>query len=258
MCNEESSLISFLNFILSQNRMETSVKISKSMLLKSLKEYFLKLGIQDDPDLVFEDWEPLLRKSFFIKNHLVHYNIYTETLTIEIVPTLQLMSRAAETYSINLKSSVINAISDLTFEEFEQLMEELFQRVPWIEKINITQRTRDGGIDFEGTYRDDKSGLRMKLFGQAKHWNSKVGSETLRTFIGSISVRFDSPSIGIFVSTGGYTNDAKAVMLKSPIRILPYDIDNLANLMINHGIGVKTFRIEGKIIDQLFWKEIKE
>jgi restriction endonuclease Mrr len=258
MWHEESSLISFLDFILSQDRVETFVRISRSSLLQSLKEYFLKSGISDDPELVFEDWEPLLRKSFFIKNHLIHYNVYTDTLTIEIVPTLQLMTRAAETYAINLKSLVTNALYNLTFEEFERLMKELFQRVPWIEKIDITQLSRDGGIDFEGIYRDTKSGLRMKLFGQAKHWNSKVGSETLRTFIGSMSVRSTSPSIGVFVATGGYTEDAKAAMQKSPIKILAYDVDSLARLVIDQEVGVKTFKIEGKIVDELFWKEIKE
>ena len=258
MWGEESSLLSFLDSIIRQFPVKTSIKISKSDLKESLKNYLSQSGIDEDPDLAFEDMEPLLRRSFLVKNHLVHYSVYTETLTIEIVPTLQVMNRSAETYSINLKSSVIKAISDLSFDEFECLMKEVFQKVPWAEKVNITKRSRDGGIDFQGIYIDYKSGLRMKLFGQAKHWASKVGSEILRTFIGSISVQSRSPSIGVFVSTGGYTVDAHTVMLKSPVKILSYDIDKLADLMIEHGVGVRNFVIEGKIIDELFWKEIKE
>lgn len=258
MSDDQTSLISFLNFILRKSPIETSVRISKSELTEILRTYFSKMGMQDDPDLVFEDWEPQLRKSFFIQNQLIHYNIYTETLTIEVVPTLEIINRAAETHSTNMRSSLISLICALSFEEFETLMRELFQRVPWIEKINITQLSRDGGIDFEGIYRDRKSGLRMKLYGQAKHWSSKVGSEILRTFIGSISVKSTLPSIGIFVSTGGYTDDAITVMQKSPIKILVYDIDSLVNLMIEHEIGVKAYKVEGKTIDELFWKEISE
>ena len=258
MSLDESSLIAFLDFVLSENPAEAFARIPKCKLLEALKKYLSNLGGPDDPNLVFEDWERFLRKSFFIKNHLIRYNIYNETLTVEIVPSLQLMNRAAETYGLNLRSSVINALSTLSFQEFEQLMREIFQKVPWVEQISITQLSRDGGIDFEGVYRDRKSGLRLTLFGQAKHWNSKVGSETIRTFIGSISVRLSAPAIGIFVSTSGYTDDAKAVMLKSPIRILSYDIVNLADLMIEHEVGVKTFRIEGKVIDDVFWKEIRE
>lgn len=258
MSNDESSLLSFLDFVLSRNRVETSIRIPKSTLLESLREYAVKSQMSDEPTLVFEDWEPLMRKPFFIGNHLIYYSIYTDTLTIELVPTLHLMDRAAETYTANLKASVVKTISDLTFREFERLMKEVFRKVPWIEKVNLTRLTHDEGIDFEGTYLDSKSGLRMNLFGQAKHWDSKVGSETIRTFIGSISVKSKSPSIGIFVSKSGYTDDAQAAIQKSPIKLLAYDVEGLAELMIDYGIGVKTFRIEGKTIDEPFWKEIKE
>jgi len=47
-------------------------------------------------------------------------------------------------------------------------------------------------------------------------------------------------------------------MQQSPIKILAYDVDSLAKLMIDQEVGVKTFKIEGKIVDELFWKEIKE
>lgn len=258
MSNDESSVIAFLNFILDRNHVETSIKTPKSELLELLKDYLSESKMPDDPVLVFEDWEPFLRKSFLIENHLVRYNIYTETLTIEIVPSLERMNRAAETYLMNLKSLIVRAISDLTFEEFERLMGELFQKVPWVEGVNVTRLSRDEGIDFEGTYRDRKSGLQMRLFGQAKHWHSKVGSEAVRTFIGSISVRSGSPSIGIFVSTGGFTDGAKTMMRKAPVRILSYDVNGLADLMIDHGIGVEVFKIEGKTVDELFWKELRE
>ena len=258
MSNEETALVSFLDYILGQNRIESSIRIPKSTLLKSLKEYCANSGVKEDPSLLFEDWEHLLRKSFFIRDHLLTYSIFSETLTVELVPTLQVMHRAAETYSINLKAELVKTISVLSFGDFEQLMEELFRKVPWVENVIVTQRTRDEGIDFEGTYKDHKSGLRMRLFGQAKHLDSKVGSEDLRTFIGSISVRSrGSPSIGIFVSSSGYTDDACAAAEKSPIRILTYDVDKLADLMIEHDIGVKNFRIEGKTIDEPFWKDIK-
>lgn len=258
MSNKEAALIAFLEHVLGQNRIESSIRIPKSALLKSLGEYCKDSGQDEDPSLLFEDWEPLLRRSFFIKDHRITYSIFSDTLSVELVPTVAAMNRAAETHSINLKTELVKTVASLSFGDFEQLMEELFRKVPWIESVNVTQRTRDEGIDFEGTYKDHKSGLRMKLYGQAKHMESKVGSEDLRTFIGSISVRSKgSPSIGIFVSSSGYTDDACTAAEKSPIRILIYDADKLADVMIEHSIGVRNFRIEGKTIDEPFWKDIK-
>jgi restriction endonuclease Mrr len=258
MSSDENSLLSFLDFILTRIHVETSLRISKNGLIKNLKDFLALSEGAEDPEIVFEDWGSLLRKPFFLGNHLIHYSIYTDTLTLEVVPTLQQMNRAAETYSSNLHDLVVKEIERITFKEFEQLMAEVFRKVPWIEKVNSTQLTRDEGIDFEGIYKDSKSGLRLSLFGQAKHWIAKVGSDTVSTFVGSISLKTKEPSIGILVSTGGYTDDANSAIRKSPIKLLSYDKRSLAALMIEYEIGVKSFRIEGKMVDDPFWKDIKE
>ena len=258
MSSDETSLLSFLDFILTRIHVETSMRISKNDLIKNLQDYLSLAEIKEEADIVFDDWGNYLRKPFFVGNHLIHYSIYTDTLTLEVVPTIQQMNRAAETYSANLHSLVIKEITGITFQEFEQLMAEVFRKVPWVEKVNSTQLTRDEGIDFEGVYKDSKSGLRLNLFGQAKHWKAKVGADTVSNFVGSISLRTKEPSIGILVSAGGYTDDAVAAIRKSPIKLLYYDIKSLAELMIEYEIGVKSFRIEGKMVDDPFWKEIKE
>ncbi len=255
---DELSLRQLLEFILKQNSLKTSVVISKAEIMESLRNYYNKLNISVEPSLVFEEFEPLLRvKNFFINNHFIHYNFISEKLTLEKYPSLQFMERASEKYLRYLKEEVVKKLINLNFDVFERLMKEIFSGIPWIEEIEITQLTNDGGIDFTGKYIDSNSGLKMPIFGQVKHWKkSKVGSPQIRDFIGSLVVNSSEPSLGLFVSTCGFTRGVKDVIKKSSTKILLLDVNDLAELMIKYNIGIQTYLIEGKVIEDTFWNEI--
>ena len=91
-------------------------------------------------------------------------------------------------------------------------MHQIFSRVAWAENVKVTGRSSDGGIDFEGMFIERQSGLKSSLYGQAKHWKSKVGSETIRTFIGFVAVKETSKfrsSVGVYACTGGFSEEAQ-------------------------------------------------
>lgn len=262
MLNNREQLLNFLEFlVISESHESHSIKLTRNQLTERLTRFLKRSKIKDDADLVFEAWEKSLREqSRLVRGrYYIHYNIYTEVLTIELLPTVNAMKRVAEIYSTSLKPMTIKRIEDLTFEEFEWLMENVFSRVPWAKDVHITKRTRDGGIDFVGEYMGSKKTSVKTLLGQAKHWKSKVGCDPLRSFVGSLTLESKKkPVVGVYVCTGGFSLDARNVIKESPYKIFTFDLRGLANLMLRHEIGIHKISIRGKTIDERFWDEIKE
>ena len=112
----------------------------------------------------------------------------------------------------------------------------------------VTGSTGDGGID--GTIREDPLGL-DEVYIQAKQYalNNTVGEGALRNFAGAIDAA--GTTKGVFVTTASFTQPAKDYIERSPKRIVLIDGRRLAQLMVQHNIGVRTRRhLEIKRIDE--------
>ena len=117
----------------------------------------------------------------------------------------------------------------------------------------VTGRSGDGGID--GTIREDALGL-DEVYVQAKKYadGNTVGEGDLRNFAGAIDAA--GTTKGVFVTTAGFTRAAKDYVARSPKRIVLIDGEELARLMVRHGIGVRTrARHEVKRIDEDYFDQ---
>lgn len=117
----------------------------------------------------------------------------------------------------------------------------------------VTGRSGDGGID--GTIREDALGL-DEVYVQAKKYavGNAVGESDLRNFAGAIDAA--GTTKGVFVTTAGFTRAAKDYVARSPKRIVLIDGEELARLMVGHGIGVRTrFHHEVKRIDEDYFDQ---
>ena len=117
----------------------------------------------------------------------------------------------------------------------------------------VTGRSGDGGID--GTIREDALGL-DEVYVQAKKYadGNTVGESHLRNFAGAIDAA--GTTKGVFVTTAGFTRAAKDYVARSPKRIVLIDGEELARLMVRHGIGVRTrVRHEIKRIDEDYFDQ---
>ena len=101
----------------------------------------------------------------------------------------------------------------------------------------VTGSSGDGGID--GTIREDALGL-DEVYLQAKRYggSSPVGAGDLRNFAGAIDAA--GTTKGVFVTTASFTSAARDYVARSPKRIVLIDGAELARLMVEHGIGVRT------------------
>ena len=120
-------------------------------------------------------------------------------------------------------------------------------------KGQVTGRSGDGGID--GTIREDALGL-DEVYVQAKKYadGNTVGEGDLRNFAGAIDAA--GTTKGVFVTTAGFTRAARDYVTRSPKRIVLIDGEELARLMVQHGIGVRLRAVhEVKRIDEDYFDQ---
>ena len=101
----------------------------------------------------------------------------------------------------------------------------------------VTGGSGDHGID--GTIKEDALGL-DEIYVQAKKYadGNTVGEGDLRNFAGAIDAA--GTTKGVFVTTAGFTRAARDYVARSPKRIVLIDGQELARLMVQHDIGVRT------------------
>ena len=101
----------------------------------------------------------------------------------------------------------------------------------------VTGRSGDGGID--GTIKEDALGL-DEVYIQAKKYadDHTVGEGDLRNFAGAIDAT--GTTKGVFVTTATFTSAAKDYVKRSPKRIVLIDGEELARLMVEYDVGVRT------------------
>ena len=97
----------------------------------------------------------------------------------------------------------------------------------------------DGGID--GVIHEDALGLDA-VYIQAKRYSpgSNISRPDLQRFVGSMTG--EGASKGVFVTTSGFTSEARDYVRRITQRIVLIDGDRLAELAIRHDVGVRTRR----------------
>jgi restriction system protein len=91
----------------------------------------------------------------------------------------------------------------------------------------------DGGID--GIIKEDKLGLDV-VYIQAKRWEATVGRPTVQAFAGSLEGQ--RARKGVLITTSQFSPDAKDYVTRIEKKIVLIDGEQLAQLMIDHGVGV--------------------
>lgn len=103
-------------------------------------------------------------------------------------------------------------------------------------------KSGDGGID--GIIKEDKLGLDFVAV-QAKRWKDVVGRPVVQAFAGSLE-GFRARK-GVLITTSWFSEEAKQYVKNIGKRIVLIDGKQLADLMIEHDVGVtvsQTYRVK--------------
>ena len=94
-------------------------------------------------------------------------------------------------------------------------------------------RSGDGGID--GIIKEDRLGLDF-VYVQAKRWDQTIGRPAVQAFAGSLEGQ--RARKGVFITTSTFSRDAEDYVTRIEKRIVLLGGEQLAQLMIDYGIGV--------------------
>jgi restriction system protein len=120
------------------------------------------------------------------------------------------------------------------------LLGELFQYGGSIEDAGrAVGRSGNGGID--GVIKEDKLGLDVIVVQAKRGTSNTVGRPEIQSFVGSMEAY--RANKGVFLTTSSFSQPAIEYIGMIQRRIVLVDGTTLANLMIDHGIGVSTYQI---------------
>ena len=94
-------------------------------------------------------------------------------------------------------------------------------------------KSGDGGID--GIIKEDRLGLDA-VYVQAKRWESTVGRPVVQAFAGSLEGH--RARKGVLITTSDFSAEARDYVTRIEKRIVLVGGGELAELMVEHGIGV--------------------
>jgi restriction system protein len=112
-------------------------------------------------------------------------------------------------------------------------------------------KSGDGGID--GIIKEDRLGLDT-IYIQAKRWQGSVGRPEIQKFVGALQGQ--RAKKGVFMTTSTFSSDARSYVTNIDTKVVLLDGDEIAQLMIDHGVGVSpvaTFIV--KRIDSDYFEE---
>lgn len=154
-----------------------------------------------------------------------------------------------------LAADVLDAVMQASPAFFENLVVELLVKMGYggsrKEAGQVVGRSGDQGID--GIINEDRLGLDV-IYLQAKRWTNDVNDAEIRNFVGSLAGH--KASRGVFITTSTFTKKAVEYVAKIPQKVILIDGGRLADLMMEHGVGVSTVATyEVKKVDTDYFSE---
>jgi len=214
-------------------------------------------AVAGPPSEAHEIWEPIskqLLKRIVRRDYIVQWDMFRRVVKLWKLPTIEELESACELYQNVTPREIERRILGLTGLEFETFLASLLTRLPQFREIATTRQSHDEGIDLKGIYVPGANSPHFVLIGQAKRVVSPVSAHQARDFIGALHLSGERGLVGLFVSTGGFTQPAQDALDKCNVRIMCWDLATL----IEHSKELTMRRVELSfgVPDNTFWDEI--
>ena len=167
----------------------------------------------------------------------------------------ELIDQAVLALDESLRAEILEHLAEINPYRFEQVVIDVLFAMGYggsrEEAAHVTKKSNDEGID--GIISEDRLGLDV-IYVQAKRWQNTVGRKEIQSFVGALAGK--QAHKGVFITTSGFANTATDYAATVTQKIVLIDGLRLADLMIEHGVGVSTTRtISIKRIDSDYFEE---
>lgn len=168
----------------------------------------------------------------------------------------EVIARTVATVHGALAGELLDRVMELTPIAFETLVLRLLGAMKYgaSGQIESTAATGDAGID--GVISQDPLGL-DRIYVQAKRYDRDrtIGRPTMQAFVGALQGQ--QADRGVFMTTCRFTGEALAYADRVGVRIVPIDGDEMASLMLKHGVGVQPGYVTTLMkLDEDFFEEL--
>ncbi len=149
-----------------------------------------------------------------------------------------------------IRARLLGSVSALAPGDFERLVGVPLKSLG-MEQVQVTGRSHDGGID--GMAQMPLLGVRIAF--QAKRWQQAVGSDPVRSLIGSVHLnRYDR---GVLITTSTFTPGAREEADKPESKVSLIDGQRLADLLIEKCLGITEVPLVRQELDEHFFEDLK-
>lgn len=149
----------------------------------------------------------------------------------------ELLEDSYERLRLRLAEELLSRVHQITPTRFESVVLDLLLAMGYggsrPDAGRAIGRSGDGGID--GLINEDPLGLDV-VYIQAKRWEGSVGRPTVQAFVGSLEGH--RARKGVLITTSSFTGDATQYVGMIDKKVILIDGTKLAQLMIEHGVGV--------------------
>ena len=180
-----------------------------------------------------------------------------ETESENETPDEQIASAYAK-LNQTLATDLLTTLRKMDHFKFEQLVVDLLLAMGYggsrEEAAQVTKKSGDEGID--GIIKEDRLGLDV-IYVQAKRYqeDSAISREKLQSFVGALSGKHASK--GVFITTSRFAETAISFAAGVPQKVILIDGERLAELMIEHDVGVTTRQLlKIKQIDTDYFEDL--
>ncbi|MBT9591286.1 MAG: restriction endonuclease [Thiobacillus sp.] len=138
-----------------------------------------------------------------------------------------------------LATELLERIKTVSPSRFEELVVELLLKMGYggtqEDAGRVVGKSGDGGID--GIINEDRLGLDV-IYIQAKRWEADVGRPEIQKFVGALAG--NKANKGVFITSSGFSKGAADYAAQVNHRVVLIDGPMLAELMMDHDLGVST------------------
>ncbi|GAB4115670.1 MAG: restriction endonuclease [Wenzhouxiangellaceae bacterium] len=151
------------------------------------------------------------------------------------------IDQAIDEVESNLQAELMQQLAVVDPYRFEQIVIDLLFAMGYggsrEEAASVTRKSNDEGID--GIINEDRLGLDV-IYVQAKRWQGNIGRKEIQSFVGALAGK--QANKGVFITTSDFAQNAWDYAQSVSQKVILINGPRLANLMIEHNIGVSIVR----------------
>lgn len=150
----------------------------------------------------------------------------------------EVIARTVATVHGALTGELLERVMQLTPIAFETLVLKLLGAMKYGASGHIESTAASGDAGIDGVISQDPLGL-DRIYVQAKRYDRdrSIGRPTMQAFVGALQGQ--QADRGVFMTTCRFTGEALSYADRVGVRIIPIDGEEMATLMLKHGVGVQ-------------------